>query len=91
MIHKPFSYKLQPGSGPGSTSTLLVDGEKFDIQRLYRLPTLDTRLVPVSARYRSPSVADTEIENAGLPVRMPNGRTVIVAGMAAEMAASRAR
>jgi hypothetical protein len=48
LIHKPFKYELRPASGaPGSTATLMIDGEQFDLRRLYRLPDMDVRLVPV--------------------------------------------
>ncbi len=47
-LHKPFKYEVRPGANPGSTGTLFVDGERFDLQRLYRFPDLDVRLVPVS-------------------------------------------
>ncbi len=40
-LHKPFKYELKRGTGPGSTSALLVDGEQFDLQRLYRSPDLN--------------------------------------------------
>ena len=45
-VHKPYKYKVQPGTGPGSTGSLIVDGEQFDIQRFYRMPDLDFRLMP---------------------------------------------
>jgi hypothetical protein len=45
-VHKPYKYKVQPGKGPGSTGSLIVDGEQFDIQRFYRMPDLDFRLMP---------------------------------------------
>jgi hypothetical protein len=45
-VHKPYRYKVQPAQGPGSTGALMVDGEQFDVQRFYRMPDLDLRLLP---------------------------------------------
>jgi tetratricopeptide (TPR) repeat protein len=45
-VHKRYKYQVQPGKGPGSTGSLTVDGEKFDIQRFYPMPDLDVRLMP---------------------------------------------
>ncbi|QEH31913.1 hypothetical protein OJF2_03800 [Aquisphaera giovannonii] len=47
MIRRPFKYKVIPDNGPGTTAQLLVDGERFDVQKLYVFPTLDVRLSPV--------------------------------------------
>jgi hypothetical protein len=49
LVHKPFKYQVKPGTGPGSTATLLVDGELFDRQRLYRFPDVDVRVIPITA------------------------------------------
>ena len=38
LVRKPFKYELKPGDGPGSTAVLMVEGERFDIRRLYRSP-----------------------------------------------------
>jgi tetratricopeptide (TPR) repeat protein len=46
LVHKPFKYELKPGKGPGSTAALLVDGERFDIHRFYRMPDIDIRVMP---------------------------------------------
>ena len=45
-VHKPYKYQIKPAQGPGTTAALLVDGEQFDIRRLYRIPTIDDRLGP---------------------------------------------
>ncbi len=45
-VHKPYRYEVKSAQGPGSTAALIVDGEKFDVQRFYRMPDLDLRLVP---------------------------------------------
>ncbi len=46
LIHKPYKYEVKPGVGPGSTGLLMVDGERFDLQRFYRYPDFDLRLMP---------------------------------------------
>ena len=46
LVHKPYKYEVKPGTGPGSTATLFVDGELFDRQRLYRFPDVDVRVIP---------------------------------------------
>ena len=56
LINRPFKYKVQPGNGPGSSGVLLVDGETFDIRRLYRFPAYDARLAPVTAGLFGPAI-----------------------------------
>jgi tetratricopeptide (TPR) repeat protein len=46
LVHKPYKYEVKPGIGPGSTGSLIVDGEKFDIRRFYRMPDIDIRVMP---------------------------------------------
>jgi hypothetical protein len=45
-LHRPYKYQIKPAQGPGSTAALLVDGEQFDVRRLYRIPGIDDRLAP---------------------------------------------
>ena len=45
MIRKPFKYEIKPGDGPGSTGILFVDGEKFDIRRLYYFPGVEPQVI----------------------------------------------
>jgi len=40
MLRKPYKYEVRPVSGPGSQGVLYVEGEKFNIQRLYSPPPL---------------------------------------------------
>jgi hypothetical protein len=54
MIRKPFRYKVQPLNGPGSEGGLFVEGEQFNIQRLYRVEAIDPARLP--ARLFSPDV-----------------------------------
>ncbi len=46
LVHRTYKYQIVPGAGPGSTAALMVDGEKFDMRRLYRFPDMDVRLTP---------------------------------------------
>ena len=46
LVHRPYKYQVVPGAGPGSTAALMVDGERFDMRRLYRFPDMDVRLAP---------------------------------------------
>jgi Pretoxin HINT domain/HEAT repeats len=41
MIHRPFRYKVQPLNGPGSAGGVFVDGERFDIRRLYEVDPIN--------------------------------------------------
>ena len=54
MIHRPFRYKVQPLNGPGSEGGLFVDGERFNIQRLYQVFPIDPSRIP--QRIFSPDV-----------------------------------
>ena len=45
VIRKPFKYEIKPGDGPGSTGILFVEGEKFDIRRLYYFPGVDVQII----------------------------------------------
>jgi len=35
LIRKPFKYQVRPVNGPGSTGELFVEGERFNVRRLY--------------------------------------------------------
>jgi hypothetical protein len=37
LIRKPFKYTVRPVNGPGSVGELFVEGERFNVQRLYEL------------------------------------------------------
>ena len=47
VIHKPYQYELTQEQGPGTPALLMVNGERFDLERFYEAPPLDLRLVPV--------------------------------------------
>jgi hypothetical protein len=46
LVRRPYKYKVVPGKGPGSSGELIVDGESFDVRRLYKFPIFDARLAP---------------------------------------------
>jgi hypothetical protein len=46
MIRRPFRYRVQPLGGPGSQGGLFVDGERFNIQRLYQIDPVDQSRLP---------------------------------------------
>ncbi|MGC8642740.1 MAG: hypothetical protein ACP5XB_23015, partial [Isosphaeraceae bacterium] len=47
MIHRPFRYKVQPINGPGSAGGVFVDGERFNIKRIYQVsPIVNPRGIP---------------------------------------------
>ena len=48
MLRKPFKYQVRPINGPGSAGELFVEGERFNIQRLYQLQVAD----PSFSRFR---------------------------------------
>jgi hypothetical protein len=54
LIRRPFRYRVQPLGGPGSEGGLFIDGERFNIQRLYQVDPVDPRRMP--QRFFSPDV-----------------------------------
>jgi hypothetical protein len=47
LIHKPFKYKVVPLDGSTTEAGVFVEGERFNIQRLYEYTPLDpSRLLP---------------------------------------------
>jgi hypothetical protein len=46
LVRKPFTYKVRPIDAPGSMGELFVEGETFNVRRLYRSRPLDPSLVP---------------------------------------------
>jgi tetratricopeptide (TPR) repeat protein len=53
LVRKPFNYQVRPVGGPGSTGVLFVEGEKFNVQRVYRSMTLDPTTMPAATRWLS--------------------------------------
>jgi hypothetical protein len=60
MLHDPVRYEVKPVAGPGSTGVLFVEGQKFNIRRLYAPPPLP----PVA--FKAGDVVD--LDAFGLPV-----------------------
>ncbi len=83
LIHRPYKYQVVPGSGPGSTGALMVDGERFDMRRLYRFPDMDVRLAPpvMTLIAGSPSLPGA---NAPLPLNVLMLNYRLNLGLAAE-------
>ncbi len=46
LIRTPFKYKVQPTGGPGSEGVLFVEGERFNLRRLYQVQAFDPRTLP---------------------------------------------
>ena len=55
MIRKPFKYQVRPVDGPGSTGVLFVEGEKFNVERVYRSMPVDPSLLPQVAANSRPN------------------------------------
>ena len=66
LIRKPFKYQVRPVSGPGSTGVLFVEGEKFNVQRIYRSMPINPSLMPAGAQSFSAAVND--FNSAGAPL-----------------------
>ncbi|WP_165233271.1 polymorphic toxin-type HINT domain-containing protein [Aquisphaera insulae] len=47
LLRRPLKYKVIPGGSPGLAGQLLVDGEAFDLRKLYRYPDLPQAVAQV--------------------------------------------
>ena len=56
LIRKPFKYQVRPVGGPGSTGVLFVEGEKFNVQRVYRSMPINPSLLPSGAQSLSTQI-----------------------------------
>jgi hypothetical protein len=54
IVRKPFKYQVRRGNGPGSPGELFVEGERFNVRRLYTMTPIDPSRIP--ARIFSPDV-----------------------------------
>jgi tetratricopeptide (TPR) repeat protein len=54
LIRQPIKYHVRPSNGPGSTGVLFVEGERFNVQRIYETWAIDPSLF--SARFFTTSV-----------------------------------
>ncbi len=75
LVRKPFTYKVRPIDGPGSTGELFVEGETFNVRRVYRSRPLDPGLIPPGSIAPS-ATADPLVD----PVAM-GGQTLPLAGL----------
>ena len=72
MIRMPFKYQVRPVDGPGSTGVLFVEGEKFNVERVYRSMPVDPSLVaklPPMRRPNTPLMVENQLSlpaNIGL-------------------------
>jgi hypothetical protein len=64
LIRKPFQFQVRPVNGPGSTGELFVEGEKFNVRRLYRSPPIDPALIPAASFAPSMTVDPLVSSNA---------------------------
>jgi len=46
MVRKPFKYQVRLVNGPGSPGELFVEGEKFNVRRLYAMTPVDPTQIP---------------------------------------------
>ena len=46
MVRKPFKYQVRLVNGPGSPGELFVEGEKFNVRRLYAMTPVDPSQIP---------------------------------------------
>ncbi len=49
LVRKPFNYKVRPIDVPGATGELFVEGETFNVRRLYRSRPIDGGVEPPAA------------------------------------------
>ncbi|MFO0952976.1 MAG: polymorphic toxin-type HINT domain-containing protein [Isosphaeraceae bacterium] len=72
QFRKPMKYEVRPVGGPGSPGALFVEGERFNVQRLYSPPPMpnipifpgeeiefDAEGLPVVSRFLGPSAASS--------------------------------
>jgi tetratricopeptide (TPR) repeat protein len=67
LIKKPFKYQVRPVNGPGSTGVLFVEGEKFNVERVYRSMPIDPSLFPQVAANSRPNTPLMVENQLGMP------------------------
>jgi tetratricopeptide (TPR) repeat protein len=90
-IHRPFKYEIKPGAGGGTTGELFVDGERFDIRRIYRFPDIQMSLVPPeavvwNAMLLAPTPAAGQPGNRAAAAMTMSGRAYAIAQQQVAMA-----
>jgi hypothetical protein len=68
LLRDPIKYEVRPVNGPGSTGVLFVEGQRFNIQRLYEAPAL-----PPQFRF----FQDTTPFDPFGPLNMPQGNKIL--------------
>jgi tetratricopeptide (TPR) repeat protein len=66
LIRKQFKYQVRPVSGPGSTGVLFVEGEKFNVRRVYRSMSINPSLIPAGAQSLSATFNDFNSSSGAL-------------------------
>jgi len=69
LIKKPFKYQVRPVGGPGSTGVLFVEGEKFNVRRIYRSLPIDPSIMEGGGL--TPSLSFDRLDLAGPPRTTP--------------------
>ena len=67
LIRKPFKYQVRPWPVRDRRACLFIEGEKFNVQRVYRSMAVDPAAMPAGAR--SPSAAVNAFGSSGPPPR----------------------
>jgi Pretoxin HINT domain/HEAT repeats len=49
LVRKPFTFKVRPIDAPGATGELFIEGETFNVRRLYRSRSIDPGLIPAAS------------------------------------------
>src|SRR5579875_486382 len=64
LVRKPFTYTVRPFEGPGSTGELFVEGETYNVRRVYRSRAIDIGLGPPDASSFSTSTNSASLVGA---------------------------
>jgi hypothetical protein len=91
LLRKPFRYEVRRPNGPGSEGALFVEGERFNIRRIYQDPPIDPRLIP--SRIFAPWVSfdPYNMQNMMMVSAVMNGMTITPSGPSPAVAQHTAR
>jgi Pretoxin HINT domain len=80
LVRKPFRYEVRPVNGPGSEGVLFVEGERFNIRRIYQDPPINPATIP--PRLFAPWVAfdPYNLQNMMVVSAVMNGMTITPTG-----------
>ncbi len=81
LLRKPFRYEVRPVNGPGSEGILFVEGERFNVRRIYQDPPINPASIP--QRIFAPWVAfdPYNMQNMMMVSAVMNGMTVTQSGL----------